>query len=69
MRFAILKKWKQFGRDEKGVTLVEYGVGVMLAVLVFGLFGAVLAPEINGAFIEAGTSMPGTSQTFTLPTW
>ena len=61
MRDALLKKWIQFRHCEEGVTLVEYGVGVALAVIVFGLFGAVLAPEINGAFTAAGNGMPGTA--------
>jgi Flp pilus assembly pilin Flp len=58
MRDYFLKKWIQLRHCEDGVTLVEYGVGVALAVTVFGYFGSILAPEISGAFTAAGNAMP-----------
>ena len=61
MNDKLLKLYVKFRTNEEGVTLVEYGVGVLLATLVGGLFVTVLAPEINGAFVAAGTDMPGTA--------
>jgi pilus assembly protein Flp/PilA len=55
----MLKFLKTFARDERGVTLVEYGIAIALAVAVGVTSLTVLAGEIDGATIAAGASMPG----------
>lgn len=47
-----------FRRDERGVTLVEYGIAIALAVVVGTGALSVLAGEINGATVAAGNAMP-----------
>ena len=52
------KAFGRFRRDEKGVTLVEYGIAVALAVgLGVGALNA-LGTEIGGAMTAAGNEMP-----------
>ena len=58
MRDQLLNLWVRFRHNDEGVTLVEYGVGVALAVLVFGFFGTILSPEISAGFTAAGNAMP-----------
>ena len=58
MRDTLLNLFKRFRRDEKGVTLVEYGVAVAVAVGV-GLFAATnLVPAITDAMTAASNEMP-----------
>jgi pilus assembly protein Flp/PilA len=47
--------FSRFARDERGVTLVEYGVGVTLAVVVGITLLTALGSGINGNLIDAGT--------------
>ena len=48
----------KFVRDERGVTLVEYGIAIALAVaLGIGALGA-LGTEIGDAMTAAGNRMP-----------
>ncbi|MDH5529832.1 MAG: hypothetical protein OEY05_07320 [Paracoccaceae bacterium] len=54
----ILKKWVQFRHCDEGVTLVEYGVAVAVAVLVGATFGTGIVAEISGALTAAGNAMP-----------
>lgn len=49
---------KKFVRDERGVTLVEYGIAIALAVLVGTGALALLGGEIGVALGAAGTAMP-----------
>ena len=49
----------RFRKDERGVTLVEYGVAVALAVLVGAGALTTLNNEIDGAATAAGAAMPG----------
>ncbi len=49
---------KKFVRDERGVTLVEYGIAIALAVLVGTGALAALGGEIGVALGAAGTAMP-----------
>ena len=53
--FDILK---QVIRDERGLTLIEYGLGVALAITVGTLALANLGADIGGALGAAGTMMP-----------
>ena len=45
-------------KDQRGVTLVEYGIAIALAIGVGSLTLAALAGEINAAVAAAGTEMP-----------
>ncbi|MCE6970010.1 Flp family type IVb pilin [Cereibacter sphaeroides] len=52
-------KWKSFRRDEEGVTLVEYGIAIVLAITVGtgALIG--LGGDINGQMDDACTVLSG----------
>lgn len=59
MRDLLNVSVKKFVRDERGVTLVEYGIAIALAVaLGIGALGA-LADDIDLAMEAAGAEMPG----------
>ena len=45
-------------KDQRGVTLVEYGIAIALAIGVGSLTLGALAGEINAAVAAAGTEMP-----------
>lgn len=48
-----------FLRDQRGVTLVEYGIAIGLAVFVgAAVLMPVLANDIGGAMSNAGSLMP-----------
>jgi Flp pilus assembly pilin Flp len=49
---------RRFGHDEEGVTLVEYGIAIALAVAVGTGALAALGITINGSLTTAGTAMP-----------
>ena len=55
---ALLKTLRRFRRSDEGVTLVEYGVAVALAVLVGTTALAALSTNISGAMTKAGSVMP-----------
>jgi len=58
MRDWFLKEWIRFRHCEEGVTLVEYGVAVALAVAVgIGALTA-LGTDITAAMGAAGAAMP-----------
>jgi len=57
------KVFSRFVRDERGVTLVEYGVGVTLAVVVGITLLTALGSGINGNLIDAADSMDATGCT------
>ena len=48
----------EISRDERGVTLVEYGIAVTLAILLGAGAFALLATEIGAAMDAAGAKMP-----------
>jgi len=52
--------FSRFARDERGVTLVEYGVGVTLAVVVGITLLTALGSGINGNLIDAAGAMDAT---------
>ncbi len=59
MRDTILKLMIKLRHDDRGVTLVEYGIALTLAVT-FGAAALIaLGGEIGGAATAAGAAMPG----------
>ncbi|WP_096787452.1 Flp family type IVb pilin [Rhodobacter sp. CZR27] len=46
-------KWKSFRRDEEGVTLVEYGIAVVLAIIVGTTALLTLAGDIEDNLTDA----------------
>ena len=58
MRDALLKEWNRFRHCDKGVTLVEYGVAISLAVTLGALAFAILSTDIGDAMTAAGDEMP-----------
>lgn len=58
MRDTLLKLWVRFRHCDEGVTLVEYGVAVGIAVGVGALFAAGIVANISGALTAAGNAMP-----------
>jgi Flp pilus assembly pilin Flp len=62
----FVKTLARFKRDEKGVTLVEYGVGLLVAVGVGTIILTGLAGEIGGAMNTAGDNMAGSAATVTV---
>jgi len=58
MRSALMKKLRAFQKDEEGVTLVEYGIALLLAVT-FGVAGmTTLGGAWSGTMTNAANSMP-----------
>ena len=53
----MTKLFNKFRRDEKGVTLVEYGIALILALGVGGVALTALSGEISTQLGEAGTAM------------
>ena len=70
MRLTMKKLFGRFARDERGATLVEYGIAVVLAVIV-GTGGLILMAQqvdnnmdtAQGAMVPAGDTTSG----FTAP--
>lgn len=58
MRDALLKTWIRFRHCDEGVTLVEYGVALLLAVTVGTVALTSLGNNITTAMNSAGTLMP-----------
>ena len=58
MRATILKLLSRFRRDDAGVTLVEYGIALMLAVVVGGAALTVLGNNVTAEMNEA-SAIPG----------
>lgn len=56
---TILKKLKMLRSDESGVTLVEYGIALILAVSVGGLALSTLATAVDGEMGDAEAVMTG----------
>ena len=59
MKNFFVTTWARFRRDEKGVTLVEYGIAVSLAIILGIGALAILAGDVGLAMGEAGGSMCG----------
>lgn len=62
---TMLKLLKRFHKDEKGVTLVEYGIALILAVAVGGTLLGGLATDVQNKMsaasscLNAGASVNG----------
>ena len=57
MNFRLPKLWSELLRDERGVTLVEYGIAVAVGVLLGVGALTLLAGEIGGSLDTVGTQM------------
>ena len=57
MRATILKLLSRFRRDDAGVTLVEYGIALTLAVIVGTVALTTLANDVTGEMGEASAIM------------
>ena len=55
----LMTLWIRFRDDDDGVTLVEYGVAVALAITVGTVAMIALAGNISAAMDAAGALMPG----------
>ncbi|GGL58158.1 hypothetical protein GCM10011392_10740 [Wenxinia marina] len=51
-----MKLISKFRRDEKGVTLVEYGIALILAIMVGGTLLATLAGQVGTNLTQATTA-------------
>ncbi len=58
MNDALLKLWIRFRHDDEGVTLVEYGIAIALAVAVGTGALLTLGGQINTSLGVAGAAMP-----------
>lgn len=63
MRVNILKTLTRFRKDERGVTLVEYGVAITLAIVVGTTLLTVVGTQINSNMTDAKTAMACRSTT------
>ena len=59
MRDLLLKKWIQFRHCDEGVTLVEYGIALVLAITLGTGALALLAGVIGGQMDSACDAMTG----------
>lgn len=58
MRDFILKTLVALRHDERGVTLVEYGIALSIALGIGAIVYTTLAGDISGAMTAAGSAMP-----------
>ena len=58
MRDALLKHLKRFSGCDEGVTLVEYGIAIALAITLGTAALAALATAIGTSMGNAGALMP-----------
>ncbi len=58
MRDYLLSEWVRFRHCDEGVTLVEYGVAVALAVALGTAALSTLAGDVGTAMAAAGAQMP-----------
>lgn len=58
MKDKLVKLYIGFRHDDRGVTLVEYGIAIALAVVLGTTALALLAGEIGTAMGAAGLVMP-----------
>lgn len=54
----LLSLWIRFRHDDEGVTLVEYGIALTLAVVVGGVALAALGTAVTGEMTKAAAKMP-----------
>lgn len=59
MRATLMKKLRSFRSDEEGVTLVEYGIALILAVTVGATTLGLLAGDVTGQMDAACGAMSG----------
>ena len=62
MRDALTKLFARFRKDEEGVTLVEYGLALILAVTVGVTVLGGLAQEVENQMDEACGQMQGNTE-------
>ena len=55
---ALLKYLKNLAGDDRGVTLVEYGIAITLAIIIGGGAIALLAGDVGATFGVVGASLP-----------
>lgn len=58
MRDTFLKTWIRFRHCDKGVTLVEYGIAIALAITLGTAALAALATSVGTSMGNAGALMP-----------
>ncbi|MBV1902486.1 MAG: hypothetical protein KUG58_02505 [Marinosulfonomonas sp.] len=58
MNDYLLKKWIDFRHCDEGVTLVEYGIAIALAITLGTAALAALATSIGTSMGNAGVLMP-----------
>lgn len=58
MKDALLKKYVSFRHCDEGVTLVEYGIGIALAITLGTTALSLLAGNIGTSMGNAGALMP-----------
>ena len=58
MNDYLLKKWIDFRHCDEGVTLVEYGIAIALAITLGTAALAALATSIGTSMGNAGALMP-----------
>ena len=63
MRDALTKLFARFRKDEEGVTLVEYGIALILAVTVGVTVLSGLAKDVEAQMDAACSQMNGTATT------
>lgn len=57
MRTKLTTLFRRFSRDDRGVTLVEYGIALVLAITVGTTALVALGGDVSGQMDEAGTLM------------
>ncbi|MEY8119779.1 Flp family type IVb pilin [Falsihalocynthiibacter sp. BN13B15] len=60
MKRIFAKTWSRFKSDERGVTLVEYGIALILAVTLGGAALATLGTAVGGKMGAAETCLSTT---------
>ncbi|MEY8098474.1 Flp family type IVb pilin [Falsihalocynthiibacter sp. S25ZX9] len=57
MKSIFAKTWSRFKSDERGVTLVEYGIALILAVVLGGGALATLGNDVGNKMGAASTQL------------
>lgn len=61
MKLFKLNTLRRLKQDEEGVTVVEYGIALAVALGIAGAYYTNLSGGIAGALNQAATIMPGTA--------
>jgi len=61
MRISLMKKLRSFRSNDEGVTLVEYGIALILAVTVGTTTLAILGTDVGAKMTEASDCLTGTN--------